>query len=485
MWFKNVIAEGNKFGYIVNEEKSWIILKDPKKLDEAKSLFSSTNIKLTIEGKRHLGAALGTFDFRSQYAAEKVEVWCNELRCLADFAKTQPQAAYSAFTHGTLNKYTYFMRTIPDMNEFIKPVDDVIRSELLPSLLNAIVTDADRDLYSLPIRHGGLGIPVLSEIAQSQYESSKRITLPLVTIMITQGNELPNKNEVLEIKQRIRKENDTKITERTLKVEQNQTPHTLKALHDAKMPGASSWLSVLPLEEFGFTLNKGEFRDALNLRYGRSLKGLPQTCPCGQPFNVTHALNCKRGGFVTMRHNNIRDFEADILSKIVNDVELEPELQPVSGEIFNGLSGDSARPDIRARGVWRAGQNAFFDVRVTNTQSASQVNQTTESVLRKHEQEKKRCYNKRIMNIEHGTFTPLVFAVSGGMGKECSMFHKHVAERIAVKSGERYERILSTIRCKLSFLILKSALMCVRGSRNFKLKNFEEFELVSTMAKIE
>ena len=40
------------------------------------------------------------------------------------------------------------------------------------------------------------------------------------------------------------------------------------------MPGASSWLGVLPLLEFGFVLNKGEFRDALSLRYGTLLKGL-------------------------------------------------------------------------------------------------------------------------------------------------------------------------------------------------------------------
>ena len=241
----------------------------------------------------------------------------------------------------------------------------------------------------------------------------------------------------------------------------------------------------MPLAEFGFALNKGEFRDALSLRYGRPLKGLPAMCPCGQKYNVAHALNCKKSGFVTMRHNNLRDFEADMLSKIVNDVETEPELQPVTGEIIEGLSGNASRPDIRARGVWRASQNAFFDVRVTNTHSPSQIHLTTESVLKKHEQEKKRNYNRRIMDTDHVTFTLLVFSVSGGMGKECSMFHKHVAERLAIKTGERYEKIISTIRCKLSFLILKSALMCVRGSRSHNLKTIDEFELVSNLARIE
>ena len=52
-------------------------------------------------------------------------------------------------------------------------------------------------------------------------------------------------------------------------------------------------------------------------------------------------------------------------------------------------------------------------------------------MLLKHEKEKKREYNGRIMNIKHDTFTSLVFSVSGVLGKECSMFHKHMAEKIA------------------------------------------------------
>ena len=90
-----------------------------------------------------------------------------------------------------------------------------------------------------------------------------------------------------------------------------------------------------------------------------------------------------------MRHNNLGDFEGNMLSKILNDVEAEPELQPVTGEIIEGLSRNASRPDIRTRRVWRAGQNAFFDVRVSNTHSPSQIDLTTESVLKKHEQEKK------------------------------------------------------------------------------------------------
>ena len=82
------------------------------------------------------------------------------------------------------------------------------------------------------------------------------------------------------------------------------------------------------------------------------------------------------------------------------------------------------------------------------------------------------------MNIEHGTFTPLVFSVSGVLGKERSMFHKHMAEKIAKKFHESYEKVFTVIRCKLSSTIFRFALLCIRGSRpNYILKDTDEFSL--------
>ena len=48
------------------------------------------------------------------------------------------------------------------------------------------------------------------------------------------------------------------------------------------------------------------------------------------------------------------------------------------------------------------------------------------------------------------------------------MFHKHIDERIATKSGDRYESVLTWMRYKLSFLVLCGALLQIRGSRCHK-----------------
>ena len=229
----------------------------------------------------------------------------------------------------------------------------------------------------------------------------------------------------------------------------------------------SSWLNVLPLADYGFTLTKREFRDALNLRYNKQLRSLPSNCPCGQKFNVIHALNCKKGDFVTMRHSNIRGFEGNLSRIVHKDVEVEPQLQQVDNEQFNGPKEDNAPPDIRIKGVWTNARNAYFDVRVTNVSSDSQKNMPVEKILSKHEEGKKRNYNRRIINVEHGIFTPLFFSVTDGEGTETSTFHHHLASKIALKKDERYEDVVIFIRCKLLFLILRSTVTCIQGSRPY------------------
>ena len=165
--------------------------------------------------------------------------------------------------------------------------------------------------------------------------------------------------ETLELRAEVQKSKNDRLNNLLHEVENTLMPEQNRAVQQAKQKGASSWLNVLPLEDHGFTLTKGEFRDAIALRYNKPLRSLPSNCTCGQKFNVTHALNCKKGGFVIMRHNNIHDFEANLLRIVHNDVEVEPQLQQVHNEQFNGFKEDNARPDIKAKGVWRNAQRCM------------------------------------------------------------------------------------------------------------------------------
>ena len=78
---------------------------------------------------------------------------------------------------------------------------------------------------------------------------------------------------------------------------------------------ASSWLSVLPTEEHGLALHKGAFRDALCLRYNWQPANLPNNCICGHLFSADHALSCSIGGFPTIRHNELGNFTAKVMTE--------------------------------------------------------------------------------------------------------------------------------------------------------------------------
>ena len=75
-------------------------------------------------------------------------------------------------------------------------------------------------------------------------------------------------------------------------------------------------------------------------------------------------------------------------------------------------------------------------------------------------------YTRRVLDVAHGSFTPLVFTTTGEMGKECIRYHSRLAEPIAAKKKENITRkTISWIQARTSFALLRSALVCFRGLR--------------------
>ena len=202
------------------------------------------------------------------------------------------------------------------------------------------------------------------------------------------------------------------------------------------------------------------------MRYDFPLSNLPKYCACGILNTVDHSLICKRGGFVSLRHNKIRDLEASFLSEVCKDVTTEPPLLPLSGETFDHRTAnrsDEARLDISARGVWSSMDKAFFDIRIFHPGAESNKHLTPENMYAKHENEKKRAYNARVIDVEKASFTPLVFSTSGGMGVEANKLNKRLASLIAIKRDILYSDAVSFIRKRLRFTILKTTLIALRG----------------------
>ena len=108
-----------------------------------------------------------------------------------------------------------------------------------------------------------------------------------------------------------------------------------------------------------------------------------------------------------------------------HDVKVEPQLQKVNeGDCLNPktITGDQARLDVSARGVWTPFDKTFLDIRVSHPNCLSNKTKTLQEVYEMNENEKKDEYLERVLNVEKATFPPAVFLTSGGMSKDCKQF---------------------------------------------------------------
>ena len=180
-------------------------------------------------------------------------------------------------------------------------------------------------------------------------------------------------------------------------------------------------------------------------------------------FVASPALSCPNGAFPTKRLNDIRDLTVELMLKVCHDVSKEPSLQPLSGESLSLRTcnrDDGARLDIKASGFWGGRfQSSFFDVRIFNPYAPS----NRSNPYRQHEGAKRRAYEERVREIEHASFSPLVFSTSGGMGASTTVTYKRLAFLLSLKWKTPYCKVMRWLRCILGFSVLHSTIMCIRG----------------------
>ena len=182
-------------------------------------------------------------------------------------------------------------------------------------------------------------------------------------------------------------------------------------------------------------------------------------------------MSCPCGGFPSIRHNELRDLTAQFLTETCHSVGIEPPLQPLEDEHLRHQTAnreDGDRLDIVAENFWGHDRqmHTLNHVRVFNSYARSHRGNTLAQCYRRNEQEKKRSYEERIREVEHGSFSLLIFSTSGGMGPIATVVYKRIATLISEKRDQPYSKTLFWVRCKLSFLLLRSAIMCIRGSRS-------------------
>ena len=194
---------------------------------------------------------------------------------------------------------------------------------------------------------------------------------------------------------------------------------------------------------------------------------------CETAFSLQHALDCKLGGLRIIQHNEVRDTLAQCMREAgCSAVEIEPQLQPLEGEQFDYKSAnkdDEARSDIKCCGFWNNMRQAYFDVKVVSPFARSNAPLKPAQLFKNAERSKIREYGERIRNVDHGDFTPLVFTCAGGMAPKSHLVLKRLAEKLSERQNIQLSVVSGWLRCRLSFALLRTTLLCVRATRRKKI----------------
>ena len=107
-WWDTLCAMGPGYGYYPKPSKTVLIIKNPQLKKAAQDTFQGTGIKISCDGERHLGAVLGTDNFREKYVQDKVSKWVKDVEELTLIGEDDPQLAYSSFTKALSHRWTFF-----------------------------------------------------------------------------------------------------------------------------------------------------------------------------------------------------------------------------------------------------------------------------------------------------------------------------------------------------------------------------------------
>ena len=156
------------------------------------------------------------------------------------------------------------------------------------------------------------------------------------------------------------------------------------------------------------------------------LSDLLSKCVCGE-MSVPSAMPChaKRKGSWRRDTMAFATYLPHFLVRFAPTLTVEPQLQPLDNwrlNLRNAVTSPEARLDMKAGGFWSRGVTAFFDVRVTHGNSKCNQGKATSKIFKEQEEEKKRKYQQRVLDVEMGSFTPLVLESTVGWEPTATAF---------------------------------------------------------------
>jgi hypothetical protein len=481
--FQRLCQRGPDVGYFPAPAKSYVVCPRASE-PAAKAAFDAADLPVQFSrGQRYVGGFVGSTAKRDRWLAPLVEKWVLGVKRLSSVALRFPHSAYAGLVSCLSAEWHYASRTVQDIGPLLAPIEEALRTHFLPAILGRTdpINDDLRRLLALGVKQGGLAIRNPVEGSDALFCCSRAATETLVHSLLTnQPLGLDNHRSCVRSAgasyRKTRKENDEAFRTALLT---RATPKVKKRMERQAATGA--WLTTIPDRFGGTELPKTEWHDNVSLRYGWRPLALPDRCDgCGEGFTVEHGLNCKKGGLVSIRHDDVRDEWAHLCSLSLSSsrVTVEPTIF-YGGDVTasqrsehstrgdNNL-GDEARGDVLAHGFWQRARGTVFDIRLCDTDARSYGNTDSSKILERAAKEKKTKYEAACLERRRD-FTPLIYSVDGLASKDTRAAEKRLACLLSKKWSRPYSEIVGFIRTRMSLAIARSITLVLRGDRNHSL----------------
>ena len=487
-YFNFLMMEGPARGYFPEPTKS-ILVVQPENVDRAKEALSHLGFSI-VTGARYLGGHVGTTAKRDDWVAGKVAGWVTGVDALSRVAQPSPHCAFVGLQKSLQSEWMHLQRVVDDIGSAFQPIEDAILTKFLPALFDtplAIPPDL-RTITSLPVKKAGVGLPNPTSTAPHNHTSSKECTAVLTNALLTgEGWHITDHVNAMHTGRTDARLRNSSAHQLSLDLlAPDMTPFQLRMTERGKKTGG--WLSIIPDIVNGMSLSKGAFRDSLRMRYGLELLNMPKKCDgCGAKFSVEHALGCKKGGLVTVRHNEVRDELAYLatLATSSSRVRDEPLIQICHSTRSTGLPGAARtqqstpaptpntvhvdghwfdRGDLLIHGLYEKQTSCILDVRVTDTDQPSYRSSAPEVVIKRQETVKKKRYLEACLE-QRRHFSPFVCDTYGLLGEEAVAVCKRLASMLATKWKSPYSATCGFVNARVSIAIVRATHLCLRGSR--------------------
>ena len=137
-WWDVLCSVGPKYGYYPLASKTILIVKEAQK-DKAIEIFEGTGVTITTEGERHMGAVIGSEDFKQKFVENKISKWISDIEVLAEIARDEPQAVYASFTKAISHRWTFLQRTVPNISHLFEPLEKAICETLILAIVSGSI----------------------------------------------------------------------------------------------------------------------------------------------------------------------------------------------------------------------------------------------------------------------------------------------------------------------------------------------------------